>query len=599
MATVASGRSACPQCRAVFRGGFQRCPHDGTPLSTEDRDPLVGSVLADRYLVESVIGEGGIGRVYRARHVRMSRRYAIKVPFGELAYDPKVRQRFLHEAEATSRLSHPNVIGVVDVGETPAGLLYMAMDLAEGVSLAQVVMEEGPLARGRVLRIVEQMAAGLGHAHARGLVHRDLKPENVILEREPDGSDRVRIVDFGIAILRDAEGHSGRLTTEGIVLGTPHYMSPEQACNLPIDHRTDLFALGLITYEMLAGVLPFDGTPVEVARKNLGADAPRITTRVPGLVVDHYLQALAFWLMKKKPEERPQSADEIVEVVRLIERDPIEAAKRLHLGELEEVEMGVAPVADTNLPAPKGMIRPRAPLPAKQSKSAKLVPAEAVVAEGTEAAAPSLPPVAQRLRDDDLEPVYTTERQGKRRGFWIVLAALLLAFGAVVAILTTRSPEPAREAAAPSVDAAVVVRAAPDATVVVAVAPDAAVPDAQVTVAELPIDAGVKKSGNGGRKPKIDAGVATAPPPRIDAGTKIVEPPAGDEPPSTASLSALYKQVGRQLNALVATKGEEAALAFKKRYGDIPYLEAIRKPALRAEAMAKLRSLSKEIDRAN
>jgi hypothetical protein len=227
------------------------------------------------------------------------------------------------------------------------------------------------------------------------------------------------------------------------------------------------------------------------------------------------------------------------------------------------------------------------------------VPAEAVVAEGTEEAAPSLPPVAQRLRDDDLEPVYATERQGKRRGFWIVLAALLLAFGAVVAILATRSPESSREAAAPSVDAAVVVRATPDATVVIAVAPDAAVPDAQVTVAELPVDAGVKKSGNGGRKPKIDAGVATAPPQRIDAGTKIVEPPAGDEPPSTASLSALYKQVGRQLNALVAAKGEEAALTFKKRYGDIPYLEAIRKPALRAEAMAKLRSLSKEIDRAN
>jgi serine/threonine-protein kinase len=473
----------------------------------------------------------------------------------------------------------------------------MAMDLAEGVSLAHVVMEDGPLPRGRVLRILEQMAAGLGHAHARGLVHRDLKPENVILEREPDGTDRVRIVDFGIAILRDAEGNSGRLTTEGIVLGTPHYMSPEQACNLPIDHRTDLFALGLITYEMLAGVLPFDGTPVEVARKNLGADPPRITTRVPGLVVDHYLQAIAFWLMKKRPEERPQSADEVVEVVRLIERDPIEAAKRLQLGELEEVEMGVAPVADTNLPAPKGMIRPRAPLPAKQAKSAKLVPAEDVVAEGTEAPARTVPPVAQRLQDDDLEPAYETER-GKRRGFWIVLAALLLAFGAVIAILATRSPEPAREAAAPSVDAAVVVRAAPDAPVVVAIAPDAAVPDAQVTVAELPVDAGVKK--NGGRKPRIDAGVATAPPTRIDAGTKVVEPPReGDEPPTTASLSALYKQVGRQLNALVAAKGEEAALTFKKRYGDIPYLEAIRKPALRAEAMAKLRTLSKEIDRAN
>src|SRR5262249_51206426 len=160
-----------------------------------------------------------------------------------------------------------------------------------------------------VLSIATQMAEGLGHAHERGLVHRDLKPENIILVPD-DGGERVCLVDFGIAILRDEGGAnvSGKLTTEGIVLGTPHYMSPEQACNQAIDHRTDLFALGLIIYEMIAGVLPFDGTPIEVARKNLGADPPRITTRVPGLVPDRHLEALAFWLMEKKPEKRPQRA---------------------------------------------------------------------------------------------------------------------------------------------------------------------------------------------------------------------------------------------------------------------------------------------------
>jgi len=589
--TEATGRASCPQCRAVFRGGFARCPHDGTTLSTEDRDPLVGTVLAERYQIESVIGEGGIGRVYRARHVRMSRRYAIKVPFGELAYDAKVRARFLQEAEATSRLTHPNVIGVVDVGETSAGLLYMAMDLAEGTSLSQVLADEGPLPRPRVLRIVEQTAAALGHAHDRGLIHRDLKPENVILERAPDGSDRVRIVDFGIAIIRDAEGHSGRLTTEGIVLGTPHYMSPEQACNLDIDHRTDLFALGLITYEMLAGVLPFDGTPIEVARKNLAAEPPRITQRVPGIVVDQYLEALAFWLMRKRPEERPQHADEVIDTIRLIELDPIGAAARLRIGEVEEVdEMGVAPVVK-GLPAPKPAIRPRTPLPPREVKPP--TPPQLAAAEPTQPlrdtpAARS--PAARSIDRDEPTPP-------RRRGALVLaLVVGLLALGGLIALVLTRSPAPTEAARTIAIDAA------PAGPVVVAVAAvaDAAVVapvDAQVGVEVAAPDAApapvrTPRSSHDNRAPK-NPRPATAP--RIDAGTKRVVSPPSTEPPTTASLSALYTQVGRQLNALVAARGEQAALGFKKRYGAIPYLEAIRKADLRAEAMARLRALSRDL----
>jgi serine/threonine-protein kinase len=568
MEHVASqGRASCPTCHAVFRGGFLRCPRDGALLSSADVDPLVGTVLAERYQIESVIGEGGIGRVYRARHVRMSRRFAIKVPFGELGYDDKVRARFLQEAEATSRLQHPNVIGVVDVGETAAGLLYMAMDLAEGVSLAEVIFQ-GPLARDRAASIAEQIAEGLAHAHERGLVHRDLKPENIILEPDGAGGDRARIVDFGIAILRDADGNSGRLTTEGIVLGTPHYMAPEQATNQEIDHRTDLFALGLILYEMLAGVLPFDGNPVEVARKNLGADPPRITTRVPGLAADPHLQALAFWLMQKRPAERPQRAAEVVDVLRLIETNPAAASARLRLGDLQEVEeQGVAPV---------GAIRGRAPLPPRIGPPVRTTPPP-----GEPNLAP--PPRAELLGD---EPLATERTPAPRRRVIAIAAILTLAVALIVVVMLGRddAPEP-RAAALP--DAAPAVTAPPDAGVVVVVTPvDAAVepapPDAATAVAKKdPIkkkDPIVKK-----KDPRPDAGVAVA----------------TDEPPSKASLTDLYDQVGRQLNTLIREQGKERGAAFRKRYEAVPYLEAIRKPELRKEAMAKLRALSKDLSKVN
>jgi serine/threonine-protein kinase len=285
----------CPRCLAVFRTGFRACPRDGETLQETRTDPLIGKTFADRYQIESLIGEGGIGRVYKARHARMSRRYALKIPYGEVAYDPKVRARFANEAEAASRLSHPNVVGVIDFGETDTGLLYMAMDYAEGQSLAQLIGESGPLERSWVIRFTKEIAEGLAHAHDRGLVHRDLKPDNIIIERD---GDKPRIVDFGLAIFREQEG--GRMTTQGTVLGTPHYMAPEQATGQEIEPRTDLFSLGLCMYEMLAGVLPFEGTPIQVARRNLSSPVPLIAERVPGLEVDPGLEALCHHMLAKR-----------------------------------------------------------------------------------------------------------------------------------------------------------------------------------------------------------------------------------------------------------------------------------------------------------
>ncbi|MBV8756402.1 MAG: serine/threonine protein kinase, partial [Deltaproteobacteria bacterium] len=202
-------------------------------------DSLIGQTLASRYLIESRIGEGAMGAVYKAKHVKVGRPFAVKALHMRLLEDRKTLQRFEREAELAGRLRHPNVIGVVDVGELPSGSRYMVMDFAEGEDLAGL-LAEAPMPRERIIHLTRQLLEGLYHAHEQGLIHRDFKPENVIVERDSHGAEVPRIVDFGIAILREggeSANSEGRLTTNGLVLGTPHYMAPEQAVADPVDHR--------------------------------------------------------------------------------------------------------------------------------------------------------------------------------------------------------------------------------------------------------------------------------------------------------------------------------------------------------------------------
>jgi serine/threonine-protein kinase len=301
------------------------------PRERRTSDKIIGEVLASRYQIESRLGEGAMGAVYKAKHVKVGRPFAVKVLHPKLLEDEKTAQRFEREAELAGRLRHPNVIGVVDVGETHDGLRYMVMDFAEGPDLASV-LNEAPLTSERTLSLTRQLLEGLYHAHEAGMIHRDFKPENVIVERDAHGVEVPRIVDFGIAILReggDSPSSEGRLTTNGLVLGTPHYMAPEQAVADPIDHRIDLFALGIVVYEMLCGKLPFDGTGAEVARANLLLDPPAISQRVPYLEVDPLLEAFSRRLMAKKRDSRPATAKAARELLDLIEKDRDAAAAAL------------------------------------------------------------------------------------------------------------------------------------------------------------------------------------------------------------------------------------------------------------------------------
>ena len=291
----------------------------------------LGDVIAARFRLEGVLGTGAMSTVYRARHVKLGRPVAVKILKDDYAPSPKLLRRFEREAELAGSLSHPNIVAILDVGEAD-GVHYIVMDLVEGPTLG-TVLEGGALDRARMIAIARQLCNGLEHAHGHGLLHRDFKTDNVIVERAGFDDEHARIVDFGISTLRDEQVRGERLTTVGLVLGTPRYMAPEHVSGQPVDHRIDLYALGVVCFEMLTGRAPFDGDGVEVARANLLDEPPRMRDRAPELEIDPLLEAFTRRLLAKDPDERPPSAFAARLMLDLIERDRASAA-----GLLLEVE---------------------------------------------------------------------------------------------------------------------------------------------------------------------------------------------------------------------------------------------------------------------
>jgi serine/threonine protein kinase len=300
---------------------------DAKPKKTS---PLIGKIVLDRYRIESVLGAGAMGSVYRGRHLKLERDVAIKVLHESLAHDRKMLARFNREAQAAGRLQHPNLISILDVGEAD-GHPVMVLEYAKGPRLSDIINGK-PLAADRIIKLTRQLLAGLAHAHAANLIHRDLKPANIMVEMN-DGVEIPRIVDFGIAILRDGdpEDTGGKLTDTGQILGTPLYMAPEQAKGDPIDHRIDLFALGIIIYEMLAGVPPFTGSAIEIALANISKDAPPVSKRVKGVTADPLLERYARKLMARNLANRFSDATEAMRVLDLLVDDPPLAGLELGL----------------------------------------------------------------------------------------------------------------------------------------------------------------------------------------------------------------------------------------------------------------------------
>ena len=276
-------------------------------------DDLVGQVVADRYRVVSRLGEGGMGQVFLADHVKMGRRSALKVLGRGLMSDPEAISRFNREAANAARISHPNVCAVYDFGETADGRLYLAMEYVEGRTLQQLLHDEGPLPLPRAALLLEQIAAALAAAHELGIVHRDLKPDNVMVSQVKD-REVVKVVDFGIA--KAAGAGDQQVTRTGFIIGTPDYMSPEQLAGDAVDARTDIYALGLVFFRMITGALPFEGaTGQDSLVRRLTHPPRRLADARPGAGFVPALQAVLDRALARQPTERYASAPDFASAV--------------------------------------------------------------------------------------------------------------------------------------------------------------------------------------------------------------------------------------------------------------------------------------------
>jgi serine/threonine-protein kinase len=313
----------CPVCSREYPDEIRFCQDDGTTLrGAAPASNLVGQVIADRYHVIKKLGEGGMGQVYLAEHVKMGRRSAIKVMNPSMVHDPDAVARFNREAANASRITHPNVCAVYDFGETSEGLIYLAMEFVEGEPLTELLVREGALPVPRATAIFKQTADALQAAHDLGIVHRDLKPDNIMVARGRDGSDQVKVVDFGIAKAVGGDEAGQKVTKTGLVVGTPEFMSPEQLSGDKVDGRSDLYSLGLVFFRMLTGKLPFQADTVqETMIKRLTDDPAKLGPTRPDLAFPSGLQDVLDAALVRTPAERYQTvakfADDVTGVVQL------------------------------------------------------------------------------------------------------------------------------------------------------------------------------------------------------------------------------------------------------------------------------------------
>ncbi|HEX3905447.1 MAG TPA: serine/threonine-protein kinase [Polyangia bacterium] len=314
-AVVSSTPSIAPATPSPAR------PALGLRPAAQPLETLIGRTLNHRYLVEDKVGEGGFGAVFRGKQIATGREVALKILHPHNVSDETIVARFRREAEACSKLRDPHTVTTYDFDETPDGILYLAMELLRGHSLHQVQKSDGPLPFERVLRILDQVAASLAEAHANGIVHRDMKPENVFIETR-EGEDHVKVLDFGIAKVVSDERQVPALTAVGQTLGTLEFMSPEQLRGQKLDGRSDIYALGMMSYEMLTGTLPFASakSPIDIINFHMRHEPPAPSKLSDKVTIPAAVDAIILKMVAKDKDKRFHDANALREEIARTQR---------------------------------------------------------------------------------------------------------------------------------------------------------------------------------------------------------------------------------------------------------------------------------------
>jgi len=350
----------CPTCGRHYSSNIQFCPVDQSALQADHTvaegstvaDPLIGQTLNNKYRIEQPLGIGGMGTVYRARHLLIDRAVAVKVLNQRLFEDEAARARFQREAKAAGRLQHLNAVAVTDFGQTSAGYVYIVMELLEGRTLREILAKEAPLETARAVSLMLQASAAVAAAHEAGVIHRDLKPANIFVTQSADAPSIVKVLDFGIAklaaeTLDDDDPHT--LTQIGAMIGTPRYMSPEQCSGLELTPAADVYSLGVILYEMLTGTVPFSGSsPLAIAVKQT-SEYPRPPKEIVAAIPDD-LEKVVLHALEKDPKYRPSNAAEF-------RRELLEVAEKLGLEHHALISSpDLAALRDVGVESPSGRL---------------------------------------------------------------------------------------------------------------------------------------------------------------------------------------------------------------------------------------------------
>ncbi len=336
-----SALKSCPECFTEFEDSVDVCPTDATKLQTVSKDPLVGTTLDDRYLIEGVIGRGGMGVVYRARQQNMDKDMAIKMLYSHKVSEPEAIKRFHREAKTVTAVRHHHIINLYDFGMYQ-NQPYLVMDYLEGKSLKDILKDEGALSFERAGKVFEQVLDALASAHESGVVHRDLKPENIMLSRQNNQDDWVTLVDFGLSkIMETGDGGMDHvnITKVGDVCGSPPYMCPEQCLSSTVvDPRSDLYSLGVVIYESLSLKLPFNAkSAIEMLDCHLYATPIPFNFSIPEMKVCSEMTRVLNTALEKDPEKRYQNAKEFLEKFQeAVKRDGVKHRAMKHREEVAQ-----------------------------------------------------------------------------------------------------------------------------------------------------------------------------------------------------------------------------------------------------------------------